>query len=673
MNSGNSVQLLDKPLLCNQCGGIFTSNSSLKTHNCSDHEERSDKDTNTKHETKKTQKAPNSKNHEESFASHNEGEENMNAENSTVKSVKSTTSRSISNQATSGGLDMRNKIEETIIDPWITLLAGLKDFFTDQHAKQKLNNPKKNKSKLFHPKKSKMELYKIKLLERKEANIKKKEEDKRLRLKQINDEKQERITKHERIMEERKEAYRQRLKNAREDKLKKFDEEKLSKQKFIDDKRKEKLKIKQAARSIKMKANAFTKTTMGKEPKGGKSYPRTNSLVAQQVRRDTNDLGKICMVPQPRRHLIRNVYESKPRKYDLEVNDYFREKVIKTEDGTMKHNWIQSTVQKVLDDVNSISTSQHIVLNELYGGVQPVKELKCKMCPSSFKNSGSLQSHFKIKHEKRLSTKCAQCNTVFDNPSIQRSHKKEFHPKTIIKSKCNLCAKEFDNQMHLNKHRRGVHDGDVTKCKFCDKSFSFRENMVRHMRQVHTDLKPFGCKQCDSFFGDSGNLKRHMRTVHMKERIPCQICNKPCSDLGVLSCHIMEKHSEPLVCKECKIDFKSLSGLKIHKNKIHTEIPTEYPCYDCDLSFLSSTDRYGHKVKVHRVGKEPEFYKCRYCPEQFKTAAGRKEHILTHPQAEYKFPCQYCGVKRQSQMRLDLHQKQCIKAKKKTPVVKVIS
>ena len=192
--------------------------------------------------------------------------------------------------------------------------------------------------------------------------------------------------------------------------------------------------------------------------------------------------------------------------------------------------------------------------------------------------------------------------------------------------------------------------------------------MLRHMRQVHTDLKPFGCKQCDLFFGDSANLKRHVINVHMKIRIPCKICDKPCFNLGDLSRHVKEKYSEPLICKECDIDFMSLYGLKTHKNKIHSEIPTEYPCHECNLSFLSPVDRYGHRKKLHRDKKVLTFYKCRYCHEQFKTASDRKEHVLSHPQAEYKFPCQYCWVKRQSKMRLELHQKQCTKAKWKAPV-----
>ena len=150
--------------------------------------------------------------------------------------------------------------------------------------------------------------------------------------------------------------------------------------------------------------------------------------------------------------------------------------------------------------------------------------------------------------------------------------------------------------------------------------------------------------------------------VHLKIKIPCQICDKPCLDSTDLSRHITEKHSQPLMCKECNVDFQSINGLKDHRNKFHTKTPTEYPCSECNVTFLSVSDRYGHKVKVHREHMEPEFYKCRYCHEKFKTPADRKKHVLTHPQAEFKFPCQYCGVRRQSQIRLNLHQKQCTKA-----------
>ena len=57
-----------------------------------------------------------------------------------------------------------------------------------------------------------MKLYKIKIQERKEANIKKKEEQKMLILKPIHYQRQETIDKHQRSIQERKEAYSLRLK-----------------------------------------------------------------------------------------------------------------------------------------------------------------------------------------------------------------------------------------------------------------------------------------------------------------------------------------------------------------------------------------------------------------------------------------------------------------------------
>ena len=166
------------------------------------------------------------------------------------------------------------------------------------------------------------------------------------------------------------------------------------------------------------------KNKKDRECKARINNPRVNSLVAQQVCNDTNNQDKMCMVPQPRRDTIKYVVESKPRQYEIEVKDYFREQMVKTEgeillDGKKKTNWIQSTVHKILSDVTSISTSQQQVLNELYVGNKAEKEFKGKMYPSSLKNGGGLQSHFKINHEKRLSTKCNQCNTAFENPSVQ--------------------------------------------------------------------------------------------------------------------------------------------------------------------------------------------------------------------------------------------------------------
>ena len=84
-------------------------------------------------------------------------------------------------------------MEEKQVDPSTTLLWNVKTFFTDQHIKSKIDNTMRKESKSKRSMKSrisKKELYKIKLQERKEANIKKKDEEKLLILKQIHVDKQ---------------------------------------------------------------------------------------------------------------------------------------------------------------------------------------------------------------------------------------------------------------------------------------------------------------------------------------------------------------------------------------------------------------------------------------------------------------------------------------------------
>ena len=250
--------------------------------------------------------------------------------------------------------------------------------------------------------------------------------------------------------------------------------------------------------------------------KGPKKYKR---MIAQKIVNGKDYQGKICMVPPKRIKIIENMVENKRRQYENKFDGYFRETLLTTEDKSpskttkISHKLIQSTVNKILTNDNDISTVDKKVLQELYTKVQPEKEFKCMKCPSSFKNIGSLQSHFRVDHEKRLSKKCGLCKIMFSN----LSHRKEIHPKSGIASKCDSCDKVFECTYTLIKHRQGVHQGIVTQCKFCEKKISFRENMTRHMRQVHTDLRPFICDQCDLRYGDSGNLKRHKRMVHLKK------------------------------------------------------------------------------------------------------------------------------------------------------------
>ena len=656
MLNSNLFPLPDKPVLCNKCGKIFITQDSLKTHNEMFHQKVNEKKSDLKNNKEKESQVQIDNN---IIHSKNDGEDLGHAKTAPKRLIKDVNEDkpnkpTAQSQVLGSGQthfvqsELGNTIVDNQDDPWTTMLLNVRKFFINQYKNSKFIIAKEKKFSGKPPKKiklSKMEIYKSKLKEKREARTTMIEEKKLLRMKQIYDNNQE---KNHKILE-RKKAHILKMERARDEKQRKRDEEKQIKQKYIDDKRKERMVLLKQSKAIEQNKQQKTKKTKAK--KAQKSYPR---------------------VPQNRQDAIQNVVLKKPRQYGNNLKDYFRDQRIKTKDENMKEikdaHWIQSSVHEILTNEIYTSNKQKQVLQELYGGNESEKEFNCKKCSKRFSSVHGLQSHFKINHEKRLAKKCAQCNIIFDNPTLQRAHYKEVHPRQIMESKCTSCDKCFSNPKTLTKHKEAVHEGVVNQCKFCDKTFSFPENMRRHMRQVHTDLKPFGCNHCDTFFGDSGNLKRHIRMVHLKIKIPCQICEKLCLDSTDLARHITEKHSQPLMCKECDVDFQSIDGLKGHTNKFHSKTPTEYPCSKCELTFLSATDRYGHRVKLHREQKEAEFFKCRYCHKKFNTPADRKKHVVSHPQAEFKFPCEYCGVRRQSRIRLNLHQKQCTKAIHNTPV-----
>ena len=66
---------------------------------------------------------------------------------------------------------------------------------------------------------------------------------------------------------------------------------------------------------------------------------------------------------------------------------------------------------------------------------------------------------------------------------------------------------------------------------------------------------------------------------------------------------------------------------------------------------------------VHKKEKVKTEFKCRYCPEKFSSQNARRAHYSTHPGEKYMFSCIFCGVKKPSEIRLNLHEKECYKAK----------
>ena len=167
MVKGDTLPCIDKPTLCYQCGGIFISKASLKTHIESEHVKCKAMDTGDINNYKKEEGAGKVQHNKKVLSFKNDPIENKNA---TVDSLKEKPSRVISYPAQSAEIVVESSIKEKKVDPWNTLLLNVKTFFNDQNKRQKLNISRDKESKSKIPKKtrmSKMELYKIKLQEKK--------------------------------------------------------------------------------------------------------------------------------------------------------------------------------------------------------------------------------------------------------------------------------------------------------------------------------------------------------------------------------------------------------------------------------------------------------------------------------------------------------------------------
>ena len=403
--------------------------------------------------------------------------------------------------------------------------------------------------------------------------------------------------------------------------------------------------------------------------------PKPSLVVLKKVNDENVSDSFISGVHPSRANEITGLIESKRRQYKADFTEYFRDHQsvnLKSVDGEIGTNpkstrdLIVSQTNRILLEMDTdIDPKQKAALEEVCRVENVEKQYPCKDCSKSFNSTTGLFHHHKYIHQKRLEKSCAFCKITFDSQAAHRIHRKEFHPRKIMGNICPICEKTFNSKYTVDKHIKSIHNDTKFKCKFCEKTFSWIENQRRHIRQVHTDLRPFQCSECQQFFNDSGNLKRHIKSKHLMRRIQCsfEACVKICFDKGDLSRHVAEKHSEPLICKICEKDFQTFYGLSIHKNKKHAEVPREYPCHQCSLTFLTPQDRSGHESQVHRKERVSTDFKCRYCPQKFSSKDARRVHYSTHPGEKFKFDCLFCGAKMPTEIRLNLHEKECYKTK----------
>ncbi|KAJ0169746.1 hypothetical protein K1T71_014352 [Dendrolimus kikuchii] len=174
----------------------------------------------------------------------------------------------------------------------------------------------------------------------------------------------------------------------------------------------------------------------------------------------------------------------------------------------------------------------------------------------------------------REPVECEYCHKKLSSRLSIPNHYKIHTGFNIV---CEHCGKKFISRRILLMHCRARHGYEKTdKCRFCDYKASNADQVKIHER-LHTGEKPFVCKECGAAFIRNSTYKQHIAT------------------------HLTEKNVE---CDQCPARFKSVTLMKIHKNK-HKPNQYVFKCRICNNSFVRRRNVTRHLERIHKMQPEP--------------------------------------------------------------------
>ena len=107
---------------------------------------------------------------------------------------------------------------------------------------------------------------------------------------------------------------------------------------------------------------------------------------------------------------------------------------------------------------------------------------------------------------------------VFNTKENLDLHIKVVHggnSKVIHERTCGKCGKTFTNLTYLKSHIKLHDDKRDHKCEDCDKAFISKTGLDRHVKGVHEGNRNYNkCKHCDKVFYWGTHLNQHIKSVH---------------------------------------------------------------------------------------------------------------------------------------------------------------
>ncbi|KAL3862527.1 hypothetical protein ACJMK2_008487 [Sinanodonta woodiana] len=183
--------------------------------------------------------------------------------------------------------------------------------------------------------------------------------------------------------------------------------------------------------------------------------------------------------------------------------------------------------------------------------------------------------------------------------------------------KCNRCAAILPNAQTFENHKNTFHT-TLYKCRHCPKRFMQSQSLASHCRVAHQDV----IKKRQKLLKKGGSLNLEQ----------CKCCGKP---------------------------FISLTKMKVHMKKFHTEENQNKA--KKKKAKLKKHD--GETTKVCKESKQKKsrsnsgLYRCKYCPETFALSTLLASHVRCHyiQLQEGSIKCGTCSANASSMTELRAH------------------
>lgn len=274
----------------------------------------------------------------------------------------------------------------------------------------------------------------------------------------------------------------------------------------------------------------------------------------------------------------------------------------------------------------------------------------------------------------KFKNKCKHCRKRYFNTIEELELHQNCHT-TLSSYKCPLCfikCTAWKNMLaHLSSHPEYFQMYGHLKfmsgtyglytCDICNKSFPKKSYLSNHIMKVHNKTDKI-CEKCGTTMKQCGDktFKRHTEKCGSHEYIcshldesQSKVCGYKTKVEADFKRHTKVHQGLGFSCIHCAKVFPTKQRLLTH-SKTHDKNREQYPCPDCNNTFLSGESLNRHKIRQHwEPSSEAELHHCNICGYFSKLKHDLTKHLQIHNK---RLQCTLCDYNTNSENALENHQ-----------------